>query len=131
MTVEKLESGDFGVSWTLSKELAEYFVFTYVRNFSSEGKPKVVHQIEVMNVETLAYFNQRGEHDVIYVRQTFLAIVFIGKKPHGELIFYLLTRFSFKSIRVFSDILWLTNRNQQHLSRFLQLCNYIEIQLVS
>lgn len=68
MTVEKLESGDFGVSWTLSKELAEYFAFTYVRNFSTEGKPKVVHQIEVMNVETLAYFNQRGEHDVIYVR---------------------------------------------------------------
>ena len=67
MTTEELESGDFGVSWTLSREHADYFVFTYGRNFSTEGIPKVVHQLEVKKVEILAYFNERNEQEVIYI----------------------------------------------------------------
>jgi hypothetical protein len=68
MTVEELESGDFGVSWTLSKERAEFFAFKYGRNLSTEGKPKIVHQLEVMKVEILAYFNERNEQEVVYIR---------------------------------------------------------------
>jgi len=67
MTTEELESGDFGVSWTLSRERADYFAFTYGRNFSTEGIPKVVHQLEVKKVEILAYFNERNEQEVIYI----------------------------------------------------------------
>lgn len=67
MTTEELESDDFGVSWTLSREHADYFVFTYGRNFSTEGIPKVVHQLEVKKVEILAYFNERNEQEVIYI----------------------------------------------------------------
>ena len=67
MTTEELESGDFGVSWTLSRERADYFAFTYGRNFSTEGVSKVVHQLEVKKVEILAYFNERNEQEVIYI----------------------------------------------------------------
>ena len=67
MTTEELESGDFSVSWTLSKECAEFFAFKYGRNFSTENKPKVVHQLEVKKVEILAYFNERNEQEVIYI----------------------------------------------------------------
>jgi hypothetical protein len=67
MTVEELESGDFNVSWTLLKERAEFFAFKYGRNFSTEGKPKVVHQLEVMKVDILAYFHERNEQEVIYI----------------------------------------------------------------
>lgn len=67
MTTEELESDDFGVSWTLSRERADYFAFTYGRNFSTEGIPKIVHQLEVKKVEILAYFNERNEQEVIYI----------------------------------------------------------------
>jgi hypothetical protein len=67
MTVEELESGDFNVSWTLLKERAEFFAFKYGRNFSTEGKPKIVHQLEVMKVEILAYLHDRNEQEVIYI----------------------------------------------------------------
>jgi hypothetical protein len=67
MTVAELESGEFGVSWTLSRECAEFFAFKYGRNFSTEGIPKVVHQLEVKKVEILAYFNDRNEQEVIYI----------------------------------------------------------------
>jgi hypothetical protein len=67
MTVEELESGDFSVSWTLSEERAKYFAFKYGRNFSTEGMPKVVHQLVVMKVEILAYFHERNEQEVIYI----------------------------------------------------------------
>ena len=33
MTTEELESGDFGISWTLSKECDGFFAFKYGRNF--------------------------------------------------------------------------------------------------
>jgi len=68
MTVEEHESGDFNVSWTLLKERAEFFAFKYGRNFSTEGKPKVVHQLEVLKVEILAYFHERNEQEVIYIQ---------------------------------------------------------------
>lgn len=65
MTNEELESGNFGVSWTLSKEIAEGFAYTYGRNFSTEDKPKTVHQLEVSKVEIIAYFGE--EQEVIYI----------------------------------------------------------------
>jgi len=67
MTIEELESGDFGVAWTLSKEIAEWFADTYGRNFSTEDKPKTVHQLEVSKVEIIAYFGGRNEQEVIYI----------------------------------------------------------------
>ena len=68
MTTEELESGDFGISWTLSKECDGFFAFKYGINFSTENKPKVVHQLEVKKVEKLAYFNERNEQEVIYIQ---------------------------------------------------------------
>lgn len=68
MTTDELESGDFGVSWTLSRERAEFFAFKYGRNYSTEIKPKVVHQLEVKKVEILSYFNERNEQEVIYIQ---------------------------------------------------------------
>lgn len=66
MTIEESERNDFGVSWTLSIKCAEFFATTYGKNFSTDGKPKAVHKLEVMNVEILAYFINRVEQEVIY-----------------------------------------------------------------
>lgn len=67
MTIEELQSKNFGVSWTLSKERAEFFAYTYGRNFSTDNKLKTVHQLEVSKVEILAYFGDRNEQEVIYI----------------------------------------------------------------
>ena len=39
MTVDELESGDFGVSWTLDKSVAAFFAEKYQRNYSTAGRP--------------------------------------------------------------------------------------------
>lgn len=67
MTIEELESENFGVSWTLSKKTAEFFAYTYGRNFSTVDRPKTVHQLEVSKVEIIAYFGGRNEQEVIYI----------------------------------------------------------------
>ena len=67
MTKIELKSGEFGISWTLDKEKAEFFAYTYVRNTSTNLLPKTVHKIIVDKKDIIAYFNGRKEQEIIYI----------------------------------------------------------------
>lgn len=68
MTVQEFESGDFGVSWTLSKDVAEFFAYTYGRNHATAHLPKMVHELQVKKSDIVAYFSERKEFEVIYMQ---------------------------------------------------------------
>ena len=70
MTLQEYEAGDYGVSWTLKKEVAEFFAFTYGRNFSTKHLTKTVHEILVKKAKIIAYFGERNEFEVIYIHPT-------------------------------------------------------------
>lgn len=67
MTNEELESDDFGISWTLSRKVAEFFAFNYKRNHDTRHLPKVVFQLEVSKKLISAYFSDRKEEEVIFL----------------------------------------------------------------
>jgi len=68
MTVQEFESGDFGVSWTLKRDVAEFFAYTYGRNHATSHLPKMVHELEVKKTDIIAYFGNRKEFEVIYIQ---------------------------------------------------------------
>ena len=61
------EEDEYGISWTLSKSVAEYFAFTYPRNPSTAENPKRVYESQVKKSEILALFLGRKEDEVIYL----------------------------------------------------------------
>ena len=67
MTIEEFESGYFGVSWTLSKKVAEFFANQYGRNHDTSHLPKIVHKLEVPKQLICAYFSGRNEQEVVYI----------------------------------------------------------------
>ena len=67
MTYEELESGSFGVSWTLKKLVAEYFRDEYSRNKSTAHLNKLVHKKSISKDKITAYWNERDEDEVIIV----------------------------------------------------------------
>jgi hypothetical protein len=67
MTEDELRQKDFGVSWTLKKEVAEFFANTYQRNYATKHLKKVVHEITISKSEVIAFFNQRTEFEIIYL----------------------------------------------------------------
>jgi len=66
MTVDELKEGTFGCSWTLKKEVAEFFAYTYHRNLSTSHLEKTVHEIIIDKSEVIAFFNGREEFEIIY-----------------------------------------------------------------
>jgi len=67
MSVKEYNSGDFGVSWTLKKEVEEYFAFKYGRNFSTKHLPKTVHKINIKKSKIIASLGERKEFELIYI----------------------------------------------------------------
>jgi hypothetical protein len=67
MSKMELKSGDFGISWSLNKKIAEFFAYEYRRNFSTYPIGKIVHALEVPRSEIFAYFNSRKEQEIIYL----------------------------------------------------------------
>lgn len=65
MTVLEADSKDYGISWTLSKENAEYFAFTYGRNFDTDHLEKTVISIDIHKNQILALFKGRNEDEII------------------------------------------------------------------
>jgi len=68
MTVQEFESGDFGVSWTLRKDVAEFFAYKYCRNQATAHLPKMVHELPIKKSDIIAYFGERKEFEVIYMQ---------------------------------------------------------------
>jgi hypothetical protein len=67
MTLQEYESRDFGVSWTLEIEKAEFFAFKYIRNMTTCHLKKMVHKMTIDKKEVIAYFNDRKEKEIIYL----------------------------------------------------------------
>jgi hypothetical protein len=67
MTLEEYESAEWSISWTLNKEIAEFFRDKYTRNLKEIGMPKLVHSITIDKSKVVAYFNGREEQEIIYI----------------------------------------------------------------
>lgn len=67
MSEKELKSGNFGVSWTLSKKVARFFAEDYMRNYDTRKHKKIVHCVVVDKSSIIAYFSSRKEKEVIYM----------------------------------------------------------------
>ncbi len=69
MTKDELKSGNLGVSWTLKEQVAEFFAFTYRRNFDTRGLEKIVYSVSVKKSDIIAVFLDREEEEIIYIHK--------------------------------------------------------------
>jgi hypothetical protein len=67
MTEKELKKESFGVSWTLKKEVAEFFANTYIRNFDTRKLKKCVYELTINKNDVIAFFNERKEFEIIYI----------------------------------------------------------------
>jgi hypothetical protein len=67
ITTDEIDSKSFGLSWSLKKEVAEFFAFKYRRNYDTSSSLKTVIEIEVDKNEIIAYFQDREEEEIIYL----------------------------------------------------------------
>jgi hypothetical protein len=68
MTENEFNQKSFGISWTLKKEVAEFFANTYQRNLATNHLKKKVHEMTIDKSEVIAYFNERNEFEIIYIK---------------------------------------------------------------
>lgn len=68
MTEKELKQKSFGCSWTLKKEVAEFFAYTYQRNFATKNLKKVVHEMIINKSEVIGFFNGRNEFEIIFIK---------------------------------------------------------------
>ncbi len=69
MTEDELKQESFGCSWTLNKDIAYFFAYTYERNHNTNHLNKVVHEITINKSEVIAFFNEREEFEIIYIKR--------------------------------------------------------------
>ncbi len=67
MTIEEYKSGNFGISWTLDKSIADFYANKYLRNYTTNHLPKIVLTIQIEKSKILAYFSCRKEKEIIYI----------------------------------------------------------------
>jgi len=67
MTEREFRSKSFGISWTIKKEVAEFFAYQYERNYATEKLKKTIHQLTVNKSDLIAYFHDRSEFEIIYI----------------------------------------------------------------
>ena len=67
MALAEKRSKNFGVSWTLKKEVADFFAHEYRRNFDTALLKKTVHSVKIEKTKIIAFFNGREESEVIIV----------------------------------------------------------------
>lgn len=60
-SVEETRAGVFGLSWTLSRAIAEFFAW----RFNAADTGRVVVSTEITRPDVLAYFNTRREQEII------------------------------------------------------------------
>ena len=68
MTVEEMQSGDFGISWTLDKKIAEKFIGSYWRNLDTNHiAERTVHSLKIKKTDIVCIETSRNEQEVIYL----------------------------------------------------------------
>jgi hypothetical protein len=66
MSVKESKNKNYGMSWSLSKKIAEFFAYEYYQTIAS-GKPMTVVTIKIPKNEAIAYFNRRDEEEILWV----------------------------------------------------------------
>ena len=69
MTEIEYKSGNYGISWTLKKELAKFFADIYVRNNATCGLKKTIRELVIDKKDVIAFFDGRQEYEIIYTPQ--------------------------------------------------------------
>lgn len=69
MTQVESRSGNYGCSWTLKKEVAEFFAYKYWRNISTRNLKKVVKEITIDKSEIICFYNGRSEFEIFYTNK--------------------------------------------------------------
>ncbi|MBL7847281.1 MAG: hypothetical protein JNL40_07425 [Cyclobacteriaceae bacterium] len=68
MSINERESGEFGISWTLNKAVAEFYAYKYQGyELHRQEEERVVHSVTAEKENLIAYFKGRKEKEVIYV----------------------------------------------------------------
>lgn len=57
---------EYGISWTLSKKVARYFIEEYKLNYEFEDLDKVIIKKKIRKEKIVAYFADRNEKEIIY-----------------------------------------------------------------
>lgn len=65
MSKKEYDSGNYRLSWTLNKEVAEFFS---ERSESLYEKDILIHEVKIKKTEAIAYFNDRNEEEIIYIK---------------------------------------------------------------
>ena len=66
MSVKESKNKNYGMSWSLSKKVAEFFAYEYYETLSSK-KPMTIVTIKIPKDEAIAYFNRRDEEEILWV----------------------------------------------------------------
>lgn len=69
MSEQELMSGRFGISWTLKKEVADFFANTYLRNFDTKSLIKVVHKMNINKNDVIAFINESNEFEILFINK--------------------------------------------------------------
>ena len=67
MTIDEAQDGDYGVSWTTKKSVANFFAKKYIRNLATNGMEKVVVKLVIDTSAIHAVFMGRNEYEIIYI----------------------------------------------------------------
>lgn len=65
MTINEFQSKNYGISWTLSPEVANFFKDKYIRNYSTNNQKKMIAQTTIDKSQIIAYFGRREESEII------------------------------------------------------------------
>jgi hypothetical protein len=66
MSSVEIDSGNYGISWTLDKKIAQFFT-NYYRNGLKDG---LVVEKSVLKKDIIAYFSDRKEKEIIYLQES-------------------------------------------------------------
>lgn len=69
MTENEFKQKDFGISWTLKKDIAEFFVNSYNRNYETNHLKSLIHETIIDKNQVTAFFNDRNEFEIIYIKK--------------------------------------------------------------
>ncbi len=67
MSQKEAEDGNYGISWTLNRSVADFFAEKYFRNSLYKEEEKKVVELSIPKTKAIAYFNGRKEEEVIYI----------------------------------------------------------------
>ena len=66
MSISESKKKNYGMSWSLSKKVAEFFAYEYILRINTDEERTVVTQ-KIPKSEVIAYLNRRQEEEILWV----------------------------------------------------------------